>query len=223
MSYHRQKKPYQAPAIQVQWADTYILKRHLSMYLEQGYKVIGVNICPILRQCAGRRLCHEAVKAKWEPIRKSAQNVPKEVMEDFEANKAGLKPLKLVRDNRARPDQAKSNIDKQGYQMPVQDREVSAFLHEPSSARLIIIDPNDTVNPDQDIKPTFKYISMSPRDKMLVRPWPMFTTPLASYAAQLLCAASASSTAPSDTRSCTNLKYTNIMVIWTSQQPLHAC
>ncbi len=39
---------------------------------------------------------------------------------------------------------------------------MSAFLHEPSLARFITIDPDDTVNPDQDIKPMFKYvISMS--------------------------------------------------------------
>jgi hypothetical protein len=102
------------------------------MYQEQGYKVIGVDTCPILRRCAGK-----VVKATWERIRELAQNVPKEAMEDFEARKAGLKPLKLARGNHARPDQDKSNIDKQGYQMPVQDKEVSAFLHEPSLARFI--------------------------------------------------------------------------------------
>ena len=79
------------------------------MYLDQGYKVIGVNTCPILRQCAGRTARHAVVKATWEPIREPAQNVPKEVMEDFEARTAGLKPLKLARDNRARPDQSKSH------------------------------------------------------------------------------------------------------------------
>ncbi len=136
----------------VQWADTYILKRHLPMYLEQGYKVAGVTTCPVLRQCAGRTTRHAVVKATWEPIREPAQNVPKEVMEDFEARKAGLKPLKLAKDNRARPDQGKSNMDKQGFQMPIHDKETSAFLHEPSLARLITIEPNDTVNPDQDIK-----------------------------------------------------------------------
>ena len=50
-------------------------------------------------------------------------------------------------------------MDKQGYQMPVHDKEMSAFRHEPSLARLISIDPNDTVNPDQDIKPMFKYVT----------------------------------------------------------------
>jgi len=142
----------------VQWADTYILKKHLPMYLEQGYKVAGVSSCPVLRQCAGRTARHAVVKATWEPIREPAQNVPKEVMEDFEARKAGLKPLKLARDNHARPDQGKSNMDKQGFQMPIHDKETSAFLHEPSLARLITIDPNDTVNPDQDIKPMIKYV-----------------------------------------------------------------
>ncbi len=38
----------------VQWADTCILKKHLPMYLEQGYKVVRLNTCPVLRQCAGR-------------------------------------------------------------------------------------------------------------------------------------------------------------------------
>ncbi len=42
--------------------------------------------------------------------------------------------------------------------MPVQDKKVFAFLHEPSLARFITIDPNATVNPDQDITPMFKYV-----------------------------------------------------------------
>ena len=143
----------------VQWADTYILKRHLPMYGEQGYKVIKADTCPILTKCAGRTACHEVMKATWEPIREPAKNVPKEMMDDFEATKAGLKPIKLARDNGAKPDQNKSNIDKQGYQMPVQDKEVSAFLHNPTLAGHIAIHPNDTVNPDQDIEPMF--VSMS--------------------------------------------------------------
>lgn len=103
------------------------------------------------------------VKATWEPIKEPAQIVPKEVMEDFEARKAGLKPSKLAKDNCARPDQ-----DKQGFQVPMHDKETSAFLHEPSLARLITIDPNDTVNPDQDIKPMFKYVlSMSWKDQCI--------------------------------------------------------
>ncbi len=89
------------------------------MYLEQGYKVVGVSTCPVLRQCAGETARHAVVTATWQPIREPAQNVPKELME------AGLKPLKLARDNRARPDQGKSNMDKQGYQMPAHDKETS--------------------------------------------------------------------------------------------------
>ncbi len=90
----------------VQWADTHILKKHLPMYLEQGYKMARLNTCPVLRQCAGRTARHAVVKATWEPIREPAQNVPKEVMEDFEARKAGIKPLKLAQNNCARPDQS---------------------------------------------------------------------------------------------------------------------
>ena len=98
----------------VQRADTYILKRHLPMYVEQGYKVTRIDKCPILRRGAGRAR-HEVVKATWEPIREPAKNVPREMVQDFEVNKAVIKPLKLARDNGARQDQDKSNIDKQGY------------------------------------------------------------------------------------------------------------
>ena len=95
-------------------------------------------------------------------------------MEDFEARKVGLKLVKLAKDNCARPDQGKSNMDKQGYQMPVHDKETSAFLHEPSLARLITIEPSDTVNPDQDIKPMFKYvIPMNWKISASRRPCPM--------------------------------------------------
>ncbi|DBA93442.1 TPA: hypothetical protein ACH3X1_015735 [Trebouxia sp. C0004] len=87
----------------VQWADTYILKRHLPMYLEQGYKVAEVlPTCPVLRHCAGRAARHTVVKATWEPIREPAQNVSKEVMEDFEARKTGLEPLKLAKSRKTR-------------------------------------------------------------------------------------------------------------------------
>ncbi len=51
-------------------------------------------------------------------------------MKDFEARKAGLKPLKLAKDDCARPDQGKATMDKQGYQMPVIDKETPAFLHK---------------------------------------------------------------------------------------------
>ena len=219
MPYHRQKEPHQTKQYMVQWADTYILKRHLPMYLEQGYKVAGVNTCPVLTQCAGRTTRHAVVKATWEPIREPAQNVPKEVMEDFEARKAGLKPLKLVKDNRARPDQGKSNMDKQGFQMPIHDKETSAFLHEPSLARLITIEPNDTVNPDQDIKPMFKYvISMSWKDQCFNETMANVYNPSGKLCGSITMHRVHSS----DTHSCTSLTHTNNMVTWTFQRPLHA-
>lgn len=63
----------------------------------------------------------------------AAQNVPKEVMEDFDATNAGLKPLKLARNNCARPDQNRTNRAR----MLMQDKEVSAFLYKSRLARLI--------------------------------------------------------------------------------------
>jgi len=81
------------------------------------------------------------VKVTWESIREAAQNVSKDVMEDLEAKKAGLKHLKLFRDSCIRPHQAKPNIDKQGYQMRIQDTGVSACLHKPSLAIFMTIGP----------------------------------------------------------------------------------
>ncbi len=212
----------------VQWADTYILKRHLPMYLEQGYKVAGVNTCPVLRQCAGRTARHAVVKATWEPIREPAQNVSKEVMEDFEARKAGLKPLKLAKDIRARPDQNMSNMDKQGFQMPIHDKETSAFLQEPSLARLITIEPNDTVNPDQDIKPMFKYvISMSWKDQCIKETMANVYNPSGKLCGsttmhRLRILYSAFRHSQLHQPDSTSLTHTNNMVTWTFQQPLHA-
>jgi len=50
-------------------------------------------------------------------------------------------------------------MDKQGYQMPVQDKEVSAFLDEPSLTSFMTMDPDD-VSTDQDQTP---HQSMSSR------------------------------------------------------------
>ncbi len=115
----------------VQRADTYILKRHLPVYLEQRYDVAGVNTCPVLRHCAGRTARHAVFKATWELIREPAQNVQKEVMEYLKARKAGLKPLKVAKDNCGRPDQGKSNMDKQCFQMPIHaNKRLPAYMSQ---------------------------------------------------------------------------------------------
>ena len=50
--------------------------------------------------------------------------------------------------------------------MPIHHKETSAFLHEASLASLVTIEPSDTVNHDQDIKPMFKFVmSMSWKDQ----------------------------------------------------------
>ncbi len=132
----------------------------------------------------------------------------------LEARKAGLKPLKLAKQICARPDQGKSNMDKQGFQMPIHDKETSAFLHEPSLARLITIEPNDTVNPDQDIKPMFKYvIPMSWKDQCINETMAVrlnYYAPPAHPLQRL------------HTHACTSLTHTNYMVTWTFHRPLHA-
>ncbi len=82
-------------------------------------------------------------------------------MYDFEAKKAGLEPIKLTRDNGARPARYKSNTDKQGYQMPVLYKTKKClpfYTNHNWRGVYIAIDPIDTVKPDQGIKPMSKYV-----------------------------------------------------------------
>ena len=49
-------------------------------------------------------------------------------------------------------------MERQGYWTQLNDKSTSRLLHDPTLAMLIDINPMDTVNPDQDIAPTFKYV-----------------------------------------------------------------
>ena len=92
--------------------------------------------------------------------------------------------------------------------------------YEPSLARLITIDPNDTVNPDQDIKPMFKYVmSMSWRDQCIKETMVNVFNPSGKlygsctmHRLRILCSTFRHS----------QLHHINSMVTWTFQQPLHA-
>ena len=66
--------------------------------------------------------------------------------------------INLARANHQRLDQDKSNIERQGHWPQLKDKSTSALLHDPSLAVLIDINPLDTINPDQDIAPTFEYV-----------------------------------------------------------------
>ena len=52
----------------------------------------------------------------------------------------------------------KSNMERQGHGPQRKDKSTSAFLHDPSLAVLIEINPLDTINPDEDIAPTIEYV-----------------------------------------------------------------
>ena len=81
--------------------------------------------------------------------------------------------INLARANHRRLDQDISNIEKQGYWPQLKDKSTSALLQDPTLAMLIDINPMDTVNPDQDIAPTFKHViskahgNMPPASKLL--------------------------------------------------------
>ncbi len=112
--------------------------------------------------------------------------------------------------------------------MPIHDKETSAFLQEPSLARLITIEPNDTVNPDQDIKPMFKYvISMSWKDQCIKETMANVYNPSGKLCGsttmhRLRILYSAFRHSQLHQPDSTSLTHTNNMVTWTFQQPLHA-
>ena len=115
-------------------------------------------------------------------------------------------------------------MDKQGFQMPIRDKETSAFLYEPSLARLMTIDPNDTVNPDQDIKPMLNVMSMSWKDQCIKETMANVYNPSGKLCGSMtvhhLCILFSAFSA-SDTHIYTSLTHTNYMVTWTFQQPSH--
>ena len=66
--------------------------------------------------------------------------------------------VNLARANHHRLDQDVLNKERQGYWPQLKDKSTSALLHDPNLAMPIDINPMDTVNPDQDIAPTFKHV-----------------------------------------------------------------
>ena len=94
-----------------------------------------------------------SVEPSSEP---SDVDIPQDMIALDEAKNA-TSCINLARANHRRLDQDKSNIEKQGYWPQLKDKSTSALLQDPTLAMLIDINPMDTVNPDQDIAPTFKH------------------------------------------------------------------
>ena len=66
--------------------------------------------------------------------------------------------INLAQANCRRLDQDKSNIARQGHWPPLKSKSTSALLHDPTLTALIDINPMNTINPDQDIAPTFEHV-----------------------------------------------------------------
>ncbi|KAL3156463.1 hypothetical protein ABBQ38_000768 [Trebouxia sp. C0009 RCD-2024] len=143
----------------VTWADTYIRKEHIPLAAKDGYIAKDVHRCPIIRKLHGPVVYRRVLKASWEPVREPAEtaNIPQGMKEAFDDARQKAGCTNLAKDNQSRMDLQKTNLDRQGYWPPLQDKETSALLLEPSSAKLIHINTLDTVNPDQDIEATGAY------------------------------------------------------------------
>lgn len=74
--------------------------------------------------------------------------------------------INLARANCHKLDQDKSNIERQGHWPALKSKSTSVLLHDPTLTMLIDINHMDTVNPDQDIAPTFEHVISTVHGKM---------------------------------------------------------
>ena len=98
-------------------------------------------------------------KVQWEPSWEPADvGIPQVMIEALDEAKNATDCINLAQAKHCRLDQDKSNIERQGYWPQLKDKSTSALLQDPTLAMLIDINPMDTVNPDQDIAPTFQRV-----------------------------------------------------------------
>ena len=103
----------------VQWADTYMLCRHIPLHAETGYKPAEITTCPEFgrrfKPAAGKRVAKVRWREKHEPA--DDGTVPKELTEGvgFQARKAAAGYLRLGKGTCTRKDEHKTDLQRQGY------------------------------------------------------------------------------------------------------------
>ena len=93
------------------------------------------------------------LKPSFEPA--ESGNIPQHLINEFEARlrdtRANIGHLKHSDVSSTRKDEHKSNMDRQGYWIPLHRKPMPALIHERHLDKLININPTDVINPDHDI------------------------------------------------------------------------
>ena len=117
----------------VQWADTYMLRQHIPLHAETGYKPVEITRCPEFGRRFGPAATKRLAKVRWQEKEEPAGNIsiPIELIEDFQARREASGHIRLGKDACTRKNEHKSNLQRQGYWTPLQDQATPAFLHQP--------------------------------------------------------------------------------------------
>ena len=144
----------------VQWADTYMLRHHIPLHAETGYKPAEVTRCPEFGRRFGPAAGKRVAKVRWQEKEEPADNdsIPIELIEDFQARREASGHIRLGKDACTRKDEHKTNLQRQGYWTPLQDKATPALLHQPGLRSSVHINSTDVINPDHDIAAPGKYI-----------------------------------------------------------------
>ena len=127
----------------VQWADTYMLCRHIYLHAKTGYKPAAVTGCHKLGKIAGPVVGKMVSRVQWQQKDEPATeaNIPTELIDVFQSRREALGHIKLGRNSCSRRDEGKSNLQKQGDWLPLHHKPTSALLHNPGLKKHIDITP----------------------------------------------------------------------------------
>ena len=149
----------------VQWKPTPCRDRHIELHEARGYEVADrVHLDGGDKSFLGNNADEVASLVFWKPKWEYANNfahsdnpTQERMAQAYEQEKATQPALKLAATTSRRQDTGKTNLDRQGQWVSDELRPERRLWCKPGLKRLIHIDPEDTVNPDQDIVPTGRY------------------------------------------------------------------
>ena len=130
-----------------------MLRRHIPLHAETGYKPAQISRCHMLGRVAGPVAARLIAKVRWQEKEEPADEdgIPSWLIEDYRARREAMGHIQLGKDKGTRKDEGKTNLQRQGHWTPLCDKTTSALLHEPELRKCITINSTDVINPDHDI------------------------------------------------------------------------
>ena len=141
----------------VRWTAHNMLQRHIPLLAATGYKIEKVERCHEIHRMfgptVGKLTARVTLMPKYEPA--DSGDIPQHLIDEFETRimgeRADIGHITHSDVSNIRKDEQKSNIDRQGYWIPLHKKPMPALIHEPHLDKLININPTDVINPDHDI------------------------------------------------------------------------